>query len=285
MTGGEGVALLPTSSVRDAELFVAIDVGRRDQGDRLVRFASAIREDWLPLHTETELSFDVDAVRARSVTRYRDLPLASHPRKADRQAAGAVLAIHAADQVSEVQPEHREWAELCARIGSLHHWFGEDWPAIDDALLVALLPDLCAGLRSFAELRRADWVGALRSHIGWKRWSDLDKLAPERIGVPSGSNIGLRYTAGEPPSLPVRMQEMFGLKTTPTVAGGRVRVRLELLAPNQRPQQITDDLAGFWERTWPEIRKQLRGRYPKHDWPEDPANAVALSRPNRRRKK
>jgi ATP-dependent helicase HrpB len=110
-------------------------------------------------------------------------------------------------------------------------------------------------------------------------------MAPERIEVPTGSNVTLLYEVGRPPILAVRIQELFGLKDTPTVADGRVTCLLHLLAPNRRPQQITDDLAGFWERTWKDVRKDLRNRYPRHSWPEDPANALPQKRPTRRRRR
>jgi ATP-dependent helicase HrpB len=101
--------------------------------------------------------------------------------------------------------------------------------------------------------------------------------------VPSGSRIRLQWAESGPPVLAVRIQELFGLTTTPTVARGRVRVQLHLLAPSGRPQQVTDDLDGFWTRTWPEVRKELRARYPKHAWPEDPRAAPPQARPGRPR--
>ena len=103
--------------------------------------------------------------------------------------------------------------------------------------------------------------------------SALEREAPERLTVPSGSSIALAYEAGKPPVLAVRIQEIFGLKQTPRIAGGRVRVLLHLLGPNYRPQQITDDLESFWKNTYAEVRKELRRRYPKHAWPEDPTSA------------
>jgi ATP-dependent helicase HrpB len=110
----------------------------------------------------------------------------------------------------------------------------------------------------------------------------VEREAPERLEVPSGSHITLKYEVGRPPVLAVRIQELFGLAETPRVAGGRVRVLLHLLAPNYRPQQVTDDLASFWANTYPQVRKELRGRYPKHAWPEDPWTAQAERRPRRR---
>ena len=101
--------------------------------------------------------------------------------------------------------------------------------------------------------------------------------------MPSGSRIALKYEVGRPPVLAVRIQEVFGLADTPRIAGGRVRVLLHLLAPNYRPQQVTDDLASFWVNTYPLVRKELRARYPKHAWPEDPWTASPESRPRRKK--
>lgn len=284
MVGGEGVALGPESAVRDADLFVAIDLGHRRDGDRRVRVASAVERDWLELVSDQQLEWDAEreAVRAFDVVRYRDLVLESHPTRPDRERASEVLAAAALEALDRVQPDTERWISIRDRILSLHHWFPDEWPDLDAAFYTQIAGRLCEGRKSFAQLRKADWIGPVRDHLGWKLWSELDQLAPERVEVPSGSNIRLRYTPGDPPVLAVRMQELFGARETPTVGRGRVRVRLELLAPNHRPQQITDDLAGFWERTWPEVRKQLRGRYPKHPWPEDPLSAQPTRRTKRK---
>ncbi len=284
LVGRRGVTLHRSSAVHQAELFVALDV-RPQTGDHDVHRASAVERGWLPVTTATEVAFDARAeqVRAQRVVRYRDLVLESHATRVEPSEAVDVLRRAAADELSRVVPTSDGWATLAARWGSVHHWQPEAVPALDDALLQQLLPAVCQGCRSFAELRRADWISAARQHLGWTRWTRLQCLAPERLTVPSGSQITLQYTPGEPPVLAVRMQELFGASQTPTVAEGRVPVRLHLLAPNRRPQQITDDLAGFWERTWPEVRKELRARYPKHAWPEDPITASPLRGVKRRR--
>ena len=111
----------------------------------------------------------------------------------------------------------------------------------------------------------------------------IEHEAPERLQVPSGSWLTLQYAIGGMPILAVRIQEVFGWQDTPRLAGGRVRVLLHLLAPNHRPQQVTDDLASFWNNTYQQVRKELRIRYPKHAWPDDPWNAPAESRPKRKR--
>src|SRR5207302_3998262 len=137
--------------------------------------------------------------------------------------------------------------------------------------------------RTFDEVRRADWLGLLQGKMTSAQAQAVEREAPERLQVPSGSRIALRYQVGRPPVLAVRIQEVFGLRDTPRVAGGRVRVLLHLLAPNYRPQQVTDDLASFWTNTYPQVRKELRARYPKHAWPEDPLAAVPERHPRRKR--
>ena len=157
-----------------------------------------------------------------------------------------------------------------------------DLPEFSNNELRELLPWLCPGCRSFADLRQAGWLDALQSKLTAHQRRLVDREAPEKIQVPSGSRIGLTYEVGKPPVLAVRIQELFGLPDTPRVAAGRVRVLLHLLAPNQRPQQITDDLASFWNNTYQQVRKELRARYPKHAWPEDPWSAQAEHRPRRK---
>jgi len=147
----------------------------------------------------------------------------------------------------------------------LPKWGAEDW--------AALLAELASGCTSIEDLRRADLVSALRGRLTWEQRRALDREAPERIEVPSGSRLRLQYPEGAPPVLPVKIQEVFGWKEGPRVARGRVAVVLHLLGPHGRPLQVTSDLRSFWENTYPEIRKEMRGRYPKHRWPEDPWNA------------
>jgi ATP-dependent helicase HrpB len=155
-------------------------------------------------------------------------------------------------------------------------------PALEAAELDELLEWLCLGRRSFAELRAAPWLEAIQDRLGHAQRQAVEREAPERLAVPSGSRIAVRYEVGRPPVLAVRIQEVFGLRETPRIAGGRVPVVLHLLAPNFRPQQVTDDLASFWANTYPLIRKELRARYPRHAWPEDPLAAPAQRGPKRR---
>jgi ATP-dependent helicase HrpB len=133
-----------------------------------------------------------------------------------------------------------------------------------------------------AELREADLGGVIRAALTHAQRSALEREAPGRVRLPTGREAAVVYEADRPPSLSARIQELFGLRETPRLGGGRVPLVVQLLAPNQRPVQVTDDLASFWRTTYFEVRKQLRGRYPKHAWPDDPLAATPTARTVRR---
>jgi ATP-dependent helicase HrpB len=171
------------------------------------------------------------------------------------------------------------------RLATLHRALGEPWPDVSDAALLADPDRWWTGplttARSRADLAKADAGDVLRAVLGWREAAQLDGLAPERITVPSGSRIAIDYS-GERPVLAVRVQEVFGWTATPAVAGGRLPVVLHLLSPAGRPAAVTADLASFWSTGYPQVRAELRGRYPKHDWPEDPLAATPTARIRRR---
>lgn len=289
MVGGRGVRLLPTSAVSDAELFVCVDVDA-GQTETLVRQASAIERDWLPtdrLRTSVEVTFDpaAERVSARRRVYYEDLVLEENPAALpeDTEVARVLLAAARGHADRVLPPDDSPGGRLRTRVRCLREWMPElQLPALTHADLVELLPEVAAGCRSFEDLRQAPWLDVLRSRLTPRQWQAVERKAPERILVPSGSRIALSYEVGRPPVLAVRIQEVFGWADTPRVAGGRVRVLLHLLAPNQRPEQVSDDLASFWTNTYPRIRNALRARYPKHAWPEDPLTAVPERRPRRR---
>ena len=135
-----------------------------------------------------------------------------------------------------------------------------------------------AGLRRLEDLRRLDWTEVLLSGLSWERRAALDRLAPTHVTVPSGSRIPVDYADPAAPVLAVRLQEMFGERETPTVGGGAVPLTLHLLSPARRPVQVTRDLAGFWRGTYFEVRRDLKGRYPRHHWPDDPLEAAPTRR-------
>ncbi|MES9990839.1 MAG: ATP-dependent helicase HrpB [Candidatus Thiodiazotropha sp.] len=166
-------------------------------------------------------------------------------------------------------------------------WLGDqleasNWPDLSDPWLSAHLDEWLGpwldGITSRDQLRRIDLAGILQAMLDWQQKQRLEREAPSHLQVPSGSRIPLRYSLDAPPVLAVRLQEMFGLADTPRICNGKVPVMLHLLSPAQRPMQITDDLAGFWERTYPEVKRELKGRYPKHYWPDDPMQAQATAR-------
>jgi ATP-dependent helicase HrpB len=180
-------------------------------------------------------------------------------------------------------PWTRSARRLQARMESLRRWQPEaGWPDVSDPTLESSLEDWLLpwihGSSRLDQLQRLDLEGVLRSRLDWPRQQVLDRLAPESLTVPSGSRKRLDYAAGPQPVLAVRLQELFGLADTPRVCDGEVPVLLHLLSPAQRPIQVTQDLRGFWERTYPEVRKELKGRYPKHYWPDDPWSAIPTAR-------
>jgi ATP-dependent helicase HrpB len=290
MVGGRGVRLAPASGVREPELFLCVEVDA-GEAETLVRQASGIEREWLPavqMSSAVEVLFDpaTERVQARRRLRFEDLILEEvQTALPDGEQAAQVLATAAGEQLERILPAEDTPASLfLERVRWLRGWLPElDLPAFEEADLRELLPWLCQGCRSFDDLRRAPWLEMLQGRLTHAQRQTLEREAPERLEVPSGSRIALRYEPGRPPVLAVRIQELFGLHDTPRLAAGRVRVLLHLLAPNYRPQQVTDDLASFWANTYPQVRKELRARYPRHAWPEDPWTATAESRPRRKR--
>jgi ATP-dependent helicase HrpB len=290
MVGGRGVRLADSSGVTESELFVCIDIDV-GQTESVVRLASAVQRDWLPAErviSTIDVTFDqaAERVTARKRVRFDDLILeesaAALPE--DEQVAH-VLAAAAGEQWERVRPADDSAAGAwLTRVRCLSEWMPDlGLPQFDDAAMKELLPWLCTGRRSFADLRSADWLGLLLGRLTHSQRQAVEREAPERLAVPSGSQITLTYEVGRPPVLAVRIQELFGLAETPRVAASRIPVLLHLLAPNFRPQQVTDDLASFWANTYPQVRKDMRARYPKHPWPDDPLAALPQRRPQRKR--
>ena len=155
------------------------------------------------------------------------------------------------------------------------------WPDVTDAALAATLEEwlapYLAGMSRRDHLARLDLSSILLSMLDWSSQQRLNEVAPTHLTVPSGSRIPIDYSSDDP-SVAVRLQEVFGLRVTPAVGDGRVPLTLQLLSPAHRPVQVTRDLASFWSRGYAEVRKELKGRYPKHYWPDDPLTAEATAR-------
>jgi ATP-dependent helicase HrpB len=158
----------------------------------------------------------------------------------------------------------------------------DTWPDLSDEVLAESLPEWLAphleGMRSRSELQRLNLAAVFEAVLPWEKRRKLDELAPTHLIVPSGSRLPIDYGDPDAPFLSARLQEMFGLTDTPRIAGGRVAVTVHLLSPAQRPVQVTRDLSSFWRETYFEVKKDLKGRYPKHYWPDDPMSAVPTNR-------
>ena len=291
MVGGRGVRL-DSSRARGEPLFLAIDLDDAS-GEADVRLASAVERSWLDLEplatanltTGEELLFHPSRrqVEARLRTSWMDLALEETPTAIrDEAAAAALLAREAAAVFDRVMPPVDSPAgAFLARL----RWLAATMPdlalpTLDDASLKSLLPELCAGLRSLDEVRAADWLSRLQAAVGYDRLTEIDRLAPTHLDLPNGKRFKLQYEPSGPPILAVRIQELFGVTETPRIAGGRIPLVLHLLGPNHRPQQVTSDLASFWKNTYPTVKKELRRRYPKHKWPDDPLAVAPIKKPS-----
>ncbi|MCX6402259.1 MAG: ATP-dependent helicase HrpB [Propionibacteriales bacterium] len=293
MTSGTGAALDPRDPGPLAGLeWLAVGDAERRPGQReaRIRAAAPLTED-LALEAAGPLWTEVDEVTwtgGRVLARRRTLlgaielgsvPLTDPPPQA---VADAIREAVASEGIALLT-----WSEaataLRARLDFLHRALGDPWPDVSDAALTQniqswLGPQLTR-VRAAQDLRRIDVTAALRAMVPWQQAGRLDELAPERVEVPSGSIVRIDYSA-EQPVLAVRLQEVFGWTSAPLLADGRVPLLLHLLSPARRPAAVTADLESFWDNGYPGVRADLRGRYPKHAWPEDPRNAPPTARTN-----
>ena len=298
LANGRGAVLHGVQSLGREEVLVAVDVDDRDRDARILLAAPVARSDF-----ETHFAHDLEeteavewsprdeAVAARRVVRYGAIvidekPLPQIPAEAVRRA----MLDGVRDLGLDALPWTREARDLQARIEFVRG-LGlpdtEDWPAFDDAALAAALDAWLApwldGMSRREHLARLPLADALSARLGWERLPRLDELAPTRLAVPSGSSIRIDYRDENAPVVAVRLQELFGLDESPRIGAGRVPITFKLLSPAQRPVQVTRDLASFWRGAYRDVRKDLRGRYPKHDWPEDPLEAQPTRGVRRRR--
>lgn len=230
-----------------------------------------------------------EAVVAEQQTRLGAIVLAAKPlRLADADAsAKAAIAAAMCDGIRSIGLHALPWTEAarewCLRVQSLGHWQPEaGWPDTSDEGLLAALPDWLSpyldGVSRRSHLDRLELLSILNSLLDYPQQQALAKLAPTHLTVPTGNRYALSYMPGQAPALEVKLQEMFGEAATPTVCDGRVRVVLHLLSPGRKPIAVTADLASFWAKSYFEVKKDLRGRYPRHPWPDDPLTAAATAR-------
>jgi ATP-dependent helicase HrpB len=287
LASGRGAFLDPTEHMARERWLAVAELGGGDSRDR-IRLAAAL--DAATLETDQAHRIEVEDRLAREpsgkpvIRRIRrigalvlDEKVVGTPDRATMTAAlkseveaGGLLALNWGEQAGALR----------ARLAFLHG-LDENWPDVTDEGLLALREDwlwpLLDGARSLGDIGDGKLVEALRSLIPWDHQRKLDDLAPPRLTTPLGS-ASIDYAAEGGPRVEIRVQELFGVKAHPTVGGGRVPLTLSLLSPARRPVQVTKDLVGFWAGSWAAVRSEMRGRYPRHPWPEDPANAAPTNR-------
>jgi ATP-dependent helicase HrpB len=290
LRNGRGAAVDAAHNLAGEAFIVAAEVGGQGRDSRVFMGAplelARIEEHFAPqLDSERSVNWEPGrgAVSATETTRLGALLLRQRPASdvSGEEVSDAVLAAVRVHGLGLLQWS-RDAHELRERLAFLHAFDPDAWPAVDDATLLDTLEEwlrpFLGGVRNADGLRNAALTEALLARVDWERRRMLESLAPTHVTVPSGSRVRIDYSDPEAPVLAVRLQEMFGLEDTPRVADGRVPLTLHLLSPAQRPVQVTRDLASFWKNAYFDVRRDLRGRYPKHYWPEDPLQAEPTRR-------
>lgn len=289
MANGRGAELAETERLAASDMLVIADLTGRAAQARILS-AAEIRlsdvEDYLPeAITQGDESFFepvAKEVRARRVKRIGAIILEETPLpKPMGEAATKALAEGLRQLGLERLNFSKSAEQLRQRIGFLYRSIGAPWPDTSDEALLDMLDiwftPFQTGVRSFADISSGGLMDGLKSLIPYEVQRDLDKLAPTHFTAPTGMNHAIQYD-GDEPKLIIRVQELYGLKQHPTIGGGKLPLLLELTSPAHRPIQTTRDLPGFWAGSWSDVRADMRGRYPRHPWPEDPANAAPTTR-------
>lgn len=289
LRNGAGAALAGEQTLTTAEFLVAAELDGRG-GEARVYLAAPVTLEELERHHDAlvehrdVVTWDDDAQGVRAVRERRigAILLGARPlAEPDATEVARLLREAIASRGIAALPWRDGARRLRDRLGFLRH-HDDRWPDVgDDALLRALdewlIPHL-EGKRRWSDVERLDLGALLLDLVPWELRARLDELAPTHVTVPTGSRIPVDYADPAAPSMAVRLQELFGLADGPRVLGGRVPLTLELLSPAQRPVQVTRDLAGFWRTSYFDVRKDLRGRYPRHPWPDDPLAAAPTRR-------
>ncbi len=289
LSNGRGAVFAGPESIARQEFIVAVDLDDRDREARIQLAAPLDKADLLEhfapqLQRVEELVWDerTEAVIARRVIRLDELlieekPLNEIPR--DRSAAAMLQGVRSMGL--EVLPWDEETRNFVARSEFVRKLGVKEWP---DLSMAALAQDLdwlepfLDGATRRSQLGRVPLLEALKAHLGFDRQRRLEEFAPTHVRLPTGSNARIDYLSDNAPIASMRMQEVFGLAATPRIGGGAVPVTFELLSPARRPLQVTKDLASFWKNAYVEVRKDMRGRYPRHYWPENPLEAEPTRR-------
>nr|WP_204340248.1 ATP-dependent helicase HrpB [Rhizobium leguminosarum] len=289
MANGRGAELPETERLAGSQMLVIADLTGRAAQARVLAAAEVTRGDVeaeLPgaITTGDQIFFDRQSrqVRARRATRlsalvFEETPLPRPSGPAVTQALMEGVRELGLDQLAF----SKEAVQLRGRIGFLHRTIGEPWPDVSDNALLSRLDDwfgpFQTDARGISEISAAGLSNGLMSLVPHELQRDLSRLAPTHFEAPTGQRHPIQYE-GEEPVLTIRVQELFGLKQHPAIAGGRLPLLLELTSPAHRPIQTTRDLPGFWAGSWRDVRADMRGRYPRHPWPERPEDALPTTR-------
>jgi len=289
LANGRGGTIDAADSLAAAPFLVVADLQGRAQNARIAS-AVAIGEDDIRsiladrIETVRETQFDATrgSVRVRETERLGAIVLAERQLPAPKGADADRAILDAVRQHGiAILPWDKSSETLRARLGWLHRGLGGPWPDVGDDAVLARLDDWLApfltGEANLARIPGSALHNGLMSLVPYELHRKLDTLAPTHYEAPSGSRLPVRYDA-DWPVLAIRVQELFGLDTHPSIANGTVPMTLELLSPAHRPIQTTRDLPGFWRGSWADVRADMRGRYPKHVWPESPLEAQATAR-------
>ena len=288
LASGRGVFLQPTDALARALWLAVAELGSGEARDRILLAAAldgeSLAQD-LPhvLTTEDRLTTDARGrVAARRLVRLGELVVDEQEITAEPAVIRSALLDRVRREGLSALPIDGSLRRLQARVALLARTDAGAWPDLSDAALLARLDDWLAPLlekrTSLSQLAAAELEQAIRSLLDWEQARALDQLAPERFEAPTGSRTLIDYAAEGGPRVDVRVQELFGLAVHPSVAGGRVPLTLALLSPAHRPVQLTKDLPGFWRGSYSAVRTEMKGRYPKHPWPEDPLTAAPTTR-------
>lgn len=298
LKNGTQATVSPLSVVRHAPFVVAIEVEDRSQtlpgqpagaqggrGGARVQWLSAIEPDWLledygdELTTSEELVFNVEKLRVETLSRlsYGSVTLdETRARATPSAAAGALLYDAAIQRKASLLGKRSSLEQLLCRVALLREQgFAKELPPLEALNDATLLQRACEECTSFEELEQVDLSELALRDLSTTAQSLLRKETPDFVTLSGGRRVQVNYELGKPPWIASRLQDFFGMGAGPTVCAGRLPLTLHLLAPNQRAVQVTSDLAGFWVRHYPEIKKQLCRRYPRHSWPEDGRTATA----------
>jgi ATP-dependent helicase HrpB len=292
---GRGVRLSQDSHLGSSPYIVAVNVDAGEKTEGFVHMAAPVTEELI----RSECSSRIETVRSVAWDRQENRIMAAREERlgalvlssrvftpTDEEALPILLdVVRATPGILTINKEAQQFQ---ARVGLMKRAFPEEnWPDLSDEQLFSKpedwLSDWLSNIRTAQALSSLNVLLALKAKLSWEQAPLLDERAPTSILVPSGSRATLDYVSGEIPVLAVKLQEMFGLADTPSIAAGRVKVLLHLLSPARRPVQITQDLKGFWNTGYQQVKKDLKGRYPKHPWPDDPWNAVPTRRTSPRK--